>query len=300
MKKKLLSLFLAFIVFISAGKVYATWMYSGEHTDSSTSNIRVNVSEWDFLPEQEVDITNALLDVLNDGTECNIKINGVTYTSSYEALIAAFDNSPTSNRITLHNNSYIGTMQQTGDDALALRTLFGDVLTNEEEGNTDYSLMLKREPLDGDENTGQHYFLEGDHGWAEENKFYPGAEMILFSTNWESTSYYGYVTVYATVYTKYPKTDEYGNYIYDLDEDGNIQYFTYVNNYNQTITTNYPVYEYGDWVKTSGASAFIGRAMVVNYSTADTSKSFDTGTWRSTEEYRGLSTGATLAQIIRA
>ena len=300
MKKKLLSLFWAFIIFLSVGGVYATWLYSNGLIDGSSSNIGVNVSEWDFLPEQEVDITNAFMDVLNDGVECNITINGVTYTSSYEALVAAFDNSPTSNRITLHNNSYIGTMQQTGDDALALRTLFGDVLTSEEEENADYSLMLKREPLDGDENTGQHYFMEGDHGWAEENSFYPGAEMILFSTNWESSYSYGYVTVYATVYTKYPKTDEYGNYIYDLDENGNIQYFTYIDNYDQTITTKYPMYEYGGWERISGASAFIGQAQVVNYSTADKSKSFDTGTWRSTEEYRGLYAGATLSQIIRA
>lgn len=294
---------LVLLLIVTTGGVSATWFYAQNTPLYLSSRVPISVSPWVPIPEQEIDIVNKFTNILNDKETCDITIGGVTYTSTSEALIAAFNSSPKgTNRITLHNNSYIGTMQTTGEDVQAVRDLFGSVLTKEEGASEDYSLMLKREPLDGDDKTGQNYFMDGDHGWREENAYYPGSEMILFSTNWKQESYTpsGYVVVYATVFTRYPLKDANGDYLYERDANGNIQYHTYVNQYGQTVQTSYPIYQYGEWMRISGSEAFIGHAQVVDYSTGDKTRSFATGTWRSTEVYGTQGTNSSLDQVIRS
>ena len=302
MKSKLLSLLLSVVTIFSVGGVYGNWSFAEGAVNSMTSSASVTMQEWIFIPEQEVNIVNKFTDILNREEECSITIGGTTYTDSFDALIAAFNNSPRANRITLHNNSYIGTMQQTGEDVQAVRDLFGDVLVSEETADEDYELMLKREPLDGRNETGLSYYMDGDHGWVEENKFYSGAEMVLFSTSWDTNedTYDGYVIVYATVYTRYPLVDSNGNYIQATNERGRKLYYNTSTGATVTYNTGYPVYEYGEWVNISGETAYVGQAMVVDYSTADSSRSFATGTWVATESYEGLHIGATLNQIIEA
>ena len=303
MKNKILILLLAFCILASSAGVYGAWNYPSQPITSAPElKPTLDMYAWVDIPVEEVNIVEKFRDILNREDACDITINGTTYTDTYDALIAAFNSSPDNNwGITLHNNSYIGSMQQKGDDVLAVRELFGETLTNEEGSADDYSLMLKREPLDGNNNTGMHYFMDGDHDWVEENKFYPGSEMVLFSTNWQKDRYTpnNYVIVYATVYTRYPKTDSNGNYIYDLDENGKIQYYKYTNQYGRVVTTSYPIYEYGEWVNISGDAALVGYAEVVNYSTGDSSRSFATGTWFSTRDYGSLS-GKKLSEMIQA
>ncbi|MBE6553270.1 MAG: hypothetical protein E7666_02895 [Ruminococcaceae bacterium] len=295
-------IFLSLLLVFSCGGVYAAWYYEAHFIDPSSADLSFTMGNWRDVPEKNIEIVDKFLHILNNKQETNIEINDVTYTDSYDALIAAFNSSPRASGITLHNNSFIGTMQQTGDDAEALRTLFGSSLLNEETQTPEYQLMLKREAIDGDTKTGMNFFMDGDHGWKEENKYYAGNEMILFSTHWKTDPEIpeGYVIVYATVYTRYPKTDENGNYLYERDQNGNIRYHTYVNQYGRTVQTNYPIYQYGEWENISGEHAFVGYAQVVAYSTGDQTRSFATGTWRSLDRYYGTPVHSTLNAIIQA
>lgn len=298
------SIALAVVLTLSFASVYAVWTYTQNNPAPVSQKLSVGIAPWQEMTEQSVNIADKFQNILNRKESCRVTINGTTYTDSFDALIAAFNSSPTASwtGITLHNNSYIGTMQTRGDDVKALRALFGDSLTAEEEASADYTLMLKREPIDGNQLTGMSYYMDGDHGWREENAFYPGSEMILFSTNWQRESYVpsGYVIVYATVYTRQPKTDKNGNPLYELDARGNIQYYTYQNQYGTTVTTNYPIYQYNEWQKVSGDSGFVGYAQVVDYSTGDKSQSFATGTWTSINVYGTAPAGSSLSQVIQA
>jgi len=290
------------LLVFSCGGVYAVWYYSASIVEPSHLDFSLSMGSWRDVPEKGVEIVDKFLNILNGKVDVSVEVNGTTYDNSYEGLLAAFNGSPRANGITLHNNSFIGTMQQNGDDAEALRTLFGSSLLDEETETPEYQLMLKREPLDGNNATGMHYFMDGDHGWREENQYYPGSEMVLFSTHWETDSEIpqGYVIVYATVYTRYPKTDAYGNYLYERDANGRIQYHTYVNQYGRTVQTSYPIYQYGEWENISGEDAFVGYAQVVDYSTGDKTRSFATGTWRSLVPYHGQPVYSTLNSIVEA
>lgn len=260
--------------------------------------------QFPVLPDEQLNIMNQFIKILN-GEECDVTINGVKYTDSYEALIAAFDNSTLgSNGVSLHNNSYIGSMQPDNangkGDAEALKTLFGNVLKDETSQNSNYSLMLKREPIDDDDTTGEGYYMSGDHKWNEENQYYQGAEMILFSTSDNlNVATYTKVTVYATVFTKYPKLDGSGNPIQKTNADGKKLYHdadgTEVT--EDTGTRIYPIYETGEWVT---IGSYTGYATVAPYSSSTSVGSFDTGQWRSTEIYGTAGLGSTLQEVVQA
>jgi hypothetical protein len=290
------------VLVLGCGGVYASWYYEASIVEGESLDVPISMGSWRDVPEKGVEIADKFLRILNNEEEGNITINGTTYGQSYDVLLAAFNGSPRANGVTLHNNSFIGTMQQKGDDAQALRDLFGSSLLDEETAMPEYQLMLKREPLDGNTATGMNYFMDGDHNWTEENKYYPGSEMVLFSTHWQTDTEIpqGYVLVYATVYTRYPKTDENGNYLYERDARGNILYHTYVNQYGRTVQTSYPIYQYAPWEKISGEDAFVGYAQVVDYSTGDATRSFATGTWRSLDRYYDTPLYSTLNTVVQA
>lgn len=92
---------------------------------------------------------------------------------------------------------------------------------------------------------------------------YRGCEMTLYLTtaNFDRVSYNDYPPVYAMVFTK-PSTNS-------------------------------------DWVQI-GEEMYTGTAQVVGYVGGTTTGSFDTGTWRSSQQYHGVSTGATISRLIQA
>lgn len=332
-KLKIFALLLVILLAISSVGVFATWQYAT--TDLAMINVLtqqkdVTISPWVDFPADQLTVAQQFHAILNSEIDVSdgITINGTTYTDSLEALIAAFESSPKNGTISIHNDSYIGSMQNTGDDVNAVITLFGDALENEQSRNEYYDIMIKRENLDGNNTTGLGYYMNGDHGWHEENKYYMGTEMVLFSTNEEIPRYSAFyrqeVTVYATVYTRHPRYDLDGNpiqktytdstgtypvyhYVYNSgSKDGyeievykknNVYYSvenaTYVAGTNATV---YPVYDYtgSEWTE---IGYYTGKAMVVNYSSGSSIPSFDTGQWRSTENY-GYGTGLTLAQCV--
>ena len=116
-------------------------------------------------------------DVLNDS-------------ESYTALIDAMDSGVggifTGGRL---NNSYIGNVvgDKTGDDSQALNALFGNNMELNIDGeNTPVTIIIKRENVDGNNNTGDD----------------DGNEMTLYITADPLNSSGKYVPVYAVVYTK--------------------------------------------------------------------------------------------------
>ena len=92
---------------------------------------------------------------------------------------------------------------------------------------------------------------------------YSGCEMTLYLTtaNFDRVSYNDYPPVYAMVFTK-PSTNS-------------------------------------EWVQI-GEEMYVGTAQVVGYVGGTTTGSFDTGTWRSSQEYHGVSSGATISTLIQA
>ena len=247
--------------------------------------------QFPVLPDEQLTIMNRFTKILNGEVECNLTIGGVTYTNSYDALIAAFENGGN-----LHNSTYIGSMQTGEDeDVTALKTLFGSILTSQ--GST-YSLMLKRDPLDGEEVTGEGYYLSGDHGWIGENQYYKGAEMALFSTSATLYPVYNsyYPTVYVTVFTKYPKLDQNGKEIQARNADGALLFHDKYGN-EVTGSGTYPIYETGDW---EVIGSYTGTAQNVKYSTNSSVGSFDTGTWKSSEAYGTAARSSTLAMVVQA
>ena len=300
-------LFLTVLSLLICSSVYASWYYTQGYVSPVSDRFEGKLNTFIDLPEHSIGISDRFLMILNNDIDCNVTINSTAYDLSYDALIAALCSSPNgqdSNKkyVTLHNNSYMGTMQSKGEDMQAVRTMFGDVLVKWENETEDYQIMIKRDPLDRDDTTGVSYYMDGDHGWVVENIFYPGSEFVLFSTNWQSATGVpsGYVVVYATVYTRQPKLDADGNPIYALDAQGNIQYYSYTDKNGKFVTTSYPIYQYERWEKLNEENGYIGYAKVVNYSTGDASRSFDTGTWTSLSAYGTSSSRASLSEIVSA
>lgn len=245
--------------------------------------------QFPVLPDEQLTIMNRFTEILNGEVECNLTINGVTYTNSYDALIAAFENGGN-----LHNSTYIGSMQTgEGDDVTALKTLFGSILTSQ--GST-YSLMLKRDQYDGEVETGEGDYML-DKIWNT-TKYVQGAEMALFSTSETLTpvnnSYYP--TVYVTVFTKYPKLDQNGKEIQARNADGALLFHDKYGN-EVTGSGTYPIYETGDW---EVIGSYTGTAQNVKYSTNSSVGSFDTGTWKSSEAYGTAAKSSTLATVVQA
>lgn len=245
--------------------------------------------QFPVLPDEQLTIMNRFTKILNGEVECNLKIGGKTYTNSYDALIAAFENGGN-----LHNSTYIGSMQTgEGEDVTALKTLFGSILTSQ--GST-YSLMLKRDQYDGEVETGEGDYMVDDIWHA--TKYVQGAEMALFSTS--ETLYpvnnSNYPTVYVTVFTKYPKLDQNGKEIQARNADGALLFHNEKGEVVTDSTGVYPIYETGDW---EVIGSYTGTAQNVKYSTNSSVGSFDTGTWKSSEVYGTAAIGSTLPTVVQ-
>lgn len=245
--------------------------------------------QFPVLPDEQLTIMNRFTKILNGEVECNLTIGGKTYTNSYDALIAAFENGGN-----LHNSTYIGSMQTgEGEDVTALKTLFGSILTSQ--GST-YSLMLKRDQYDGEVETGEGDYMVDDIWHA--TKYVQGAEMALFSTS--ETLYpvnnSNYPTVYVTVFTKYPKLDQNGKEIQARNADGALLFHNEKGEVVTDSTGVYPIYETGDW---EVIGSYTGTAQNVKYSTNSSVGSFDTGTWKSSEVYGTAAIGSTLPTVVQ-
>ena len=332
-KLKLIALLLVILIAASGVGVFATWQFAVSDLsliEALVAHLDVGMTPWTDFPEDQLTVAERFHTILNSEIEIDgsITINGEEYTDPFEALVAAFENSATNGTISFHNDSYIGSMQSSGEDADAIIALFGDALKTEQGRNEYYDVMIKRENLDGNDTTGLGYYMNGDHGWHEENKYYMGTEIVLFSTNEEIPRYNAYyrqnVTVYATVFTRKPKTDADGKPIQKTytDDTGTYPVYHYVYNsgtvngyevevykknneyysvedssyVSNSYATVYEIYDYtgSKWTE---IGYYTGEAMVVNYSSGSSVPSFDTGQWRNTEDY-GYGTGLTLAQCV--
>ncbi len=307
---------LLLVVSLSVGSLYAAWSYpTNEDIWKDESILLHNEYSWKEISSEQAGISHRLQMILNKEIDEPVTINGVAYTDSDEALMAAFDyaSSNKSNSwwgsggvITLHDSSYIGTMQPTGSnantgDVEAVKTLFGESLNSELETNQHYSLMIKRENLDGNTSTGMAFYKESNYGYG--GGMQQGAEIALFSTVKPLTSAGASVEVVVTVFAATIKTDENGNYIQKKDENGNLLYLKTNDVGTTTTRTDYPAYEY-TWTNVYDDGLFVGTATVKSYDGSSGTGSFDTSTWRSTEAYgtgsNKVNAGATLTRVVQA
>ncbi len=313
-RRLMLPLLLAFS--LSVGSLYAAWVYHTNADLAETQDITVsNGFAWKEISSEQVGISHRLQMILNNEVEETVVIDGVTYTESNAALMAAFDYASSnkssswwgsSSIITLHDSSYIGTMQPSGTnentgDVEAVKQMFGDSLNSELETNQHYSLMIKRENLDGNTSTGAPFYKTSNYGSG--GSIQQGVEIALFSTVKSLNNAGGKVEVVVTVFSATVKKDENGNNIQKRDENGNLLYLATNGVGTTTTRTNYPAYEY-TWKNLYEDGLFVGTATVKSYDGTSGSGSFDTSTWRSTEAYGSgrykVNAGATLAQVVQA
>ncbi len=308
---KWLLLLLPLVFSLTIGSLYAAWVYpTDSNVEQSENLLGLNEFAWKEISSEQVGISHRLQMILNEEIETAVTIAGVAYTNSGDALMAAFDNASSDRgwlgTITLHDSSYVGTMQPAGSgentgDVEAVKTMFGDSLDSELETNRHYSLMIKRENLDGNTSTGMTFFQTSNYGWG--GGISQGAEVALYSTVEPLSSSGASVEVVVTVFSATIKTDENGNYIQKRDENGNLLYLNTNGVGTTTTRTNYPAYEY-TWENVYDDGLFVGKATVKSYDGTNGTGSFDTSTWRSTEAYGSgrnkVNAGATLAQVVQA
>lgn len=318
---KLIALLLVFLIAVSSVGVQATWLYADGSPDSVIYNLVTSLFAWTELDEEEMmsvaEKFDAILNSKIDISSSPIRINGTSYSNSYEALMAAFNDSDS---INYRNDSYIGTMQDQGDDVAAIIALFDEAFAAEQKDNPHYDMMLKRENVDNDLTTGISFFMNGNNGWGGENEYRRGCEVILFSTNVEITKEAidkgTYIPVQATVFTREPtgqkqhryNSRNYPVYHYIVNNGSpngyEVEVYKRSNSYYRTDTntrvsnpgTVYAVYDYtgSEWVN---IGSYVGEAQAVYYSVGSNAHSFSTDTWHSTEDY-GNGTYKTLAECV--
>ncbi len=246
---------------IAAGQsmtVEMTFAFKDGYTPTSDKETLKSILKFSWVDEDEMannTISNNFADILNDTETKNDE--GKT---KYEQLTSAMDSNYNAAKGEW-TASYIGNVAGSSDkDSELLNALLKD-LSLDINGNTvSVTCIIKRENVDGNDETGDFYEIETGTGTK---KTFKGCEMTLYLTTEDLSkkSYGASVPVYAMVFTKKSESD--------------------------------------DWEQI-GEKLYEGTAQVVGYVGGTSSGSFDTGTWRSSKEYNGISSGATIQTLIKA
>ncbi len=230
-----------------------------ENRDNTVLNSIVN---YEFLPIEEIPEDEGGVAALNVLEKFKQILNTpADYKILSDEIAANYDGSRA------WTATYIGNVQGTEDyegnnDTAIVNDLFDGVLNLNINGtDTNVTVIIKRESLDNNANTGDTYYYGNPAVGVEDT------EMTLYITaeDLRSVSSGKNVTVYAFTFT------------IDQDAEGN--------------TT-------GQWYQIGGM--YVGTASVVGYIGGYSNGSFDTGTWISTTSYHGIPFGATLATLIQA
>lgn len=135
-------------------------------------------------------------------------LNNITAPDSYETLTTAMDNRSGFNKASAV--TYIGNVTGSNStDSKVIQTLFGDEFMQMDldgDGEAErITMMIKREDLDDNDNTGDEYSYSS---WGNKTTVY-GAEMTLYITAQDLTkvSSNQSVVVYAASFTKLPGND---------------------------------------------------------------------------------------------
>ena len=315
---KLIALLLVFLIAVTSVGVQATWLYADGSPDSVAYGLIMSMFPWtEFDKDEMMSVAEKFAAILNselDISKTPVEINGVLYDDSFEALMAAFNDSDS---INYRNDSYIGTMQEYGDDVAAIITMFDEAFAAEQRLNPHYDMMLKCQNFDNNTTTGVSFYVNGNNGYSGENQYAMGAEIVLFSTNVEITEddLWRFIPVQATVFTRqpvgqkmhvyngvsYPVYDYVMGYWFPTGYEIEVYYRDWQYYRTEDDTPIYvdwcdPVYDYtgNDWYQ---IGSYVGEAMVVYYSSGSYALSFSTDDWRSTEDY-GYGVGLSLAQCV--
>lgn len=167
---------------------YLTFHVKFFYKTSTISNRVLNsMIQYEFLPINEIPEDTGQI-VANDAMERFEEI--LNEKETFDSLDSQMDDYSNNNR----NSSYIGNLSGSSEsDLVFIEDLFeGKLLININGVETEITLMIKRENLDGDTSTG------------DEN----GNEMTIYMTTNSLTSMLTRVTVYAAVYTKVESSNE--------------------------------------------------------------------------------------------
>ena len=167
-------------------------------------------------------------------------LNDTTAGGGYETLVDKIDDKY--DGINDWKANYIGNVVDSSSaDSQTVNDLFGGELTLNINGTeTNVTVLIKREDVDGNPNTGDDYTVTHSNGGSTSAT---GCEMTLYMTTHHLQ--YGTPTVYAAVFTC------------DKNSDGT----------------------YGSWYVLG--DVYEGTTNIVGYEGAQSTGSFDTGTWRS-------------------
>jgi len=164
---KILATSLVSISLLMSGGVYATWRYAKEPADSVDNTVDVNVWDADYPA-----LRNALIKFLEI-------LNNVTDPNDYKTLCDIFGTGASASSWGT-DGSYTGNV--TGSpQAKNVETLFDNELNMKVyDQDIKVSVLLKRENLDGNENTGVRY-LHKDSWWGSDD-YRSGADMVMYYT----------------------------------------------------------------------------------------------------------------------
>ena len=162
---------------------YLTFTVQFYYNSSDTSNTKLNsLVQYEFLPINEIPEDSGEI-AAKDAMEKFKEI--LDSAETFDTLTGQMDDYNSNERL---NSSYIGNLSGSSESDLQLiEEMFdGKLLININGVDTEVTLMIKRENLDGNTATG------------DEN----GNEMTIYMTTDSLDTIWGTVTVYAAVYTK--------------------------------------------------------------------------------------------------
>lgn len=175
----------------SVGSVFAAWYYAEDPIEPVANALNITLEEFTFsdISQEETEEVNKMLsqkflEILNNSTDYATLANAMS--ANYNASKGAW------------TASYIGNVAgSSSDDTTLLLGLFdGDLSLEVNETVVNVTCIVKRENIDGSNNTGDSYNVG--------NVTYRGCEMTLYLTtaNFDYLSYNDYPPVYAMVFTK--------------------------------------------------------------------------------------------------
>ncbi len=182
---RILTVLTCLLLIFGIGGVFGQWFYEGEKYKETNLPVRLVMPQ----PDVPVIINNA-----SDQFE-----NIISTQETLASLLDRMDTTASSSWSGRDDDSFIGNVEgASAEDKNLLTELFGEEnLQMEIDGvKQNISLMVKRENLDGNADTGAN-------PTKEDTKVEKGSEMVMYYTNEDLDTRYGAtVTVYAIVFSK--------------------------------------------------------------------------------------------------
>ena len=140
--KRFIAFFCTFVLLLSVGGVWATWMFSNEYHISTNKELIFKANDFEYIhdmPEEEVTFLERLNNILNNNYSNEYILEG----QSIEYFLSTLDKDWTAGH-TPSLGSFVGSMDSTEESRFRINALFGDIVDLEH-----VSFILKAEDLVG-------------------------------------------------------------------------------------------------------------------------------------------------------